>query len=126
MSLLSLTGEPVYRALLAARQLEAEGLSCRVISMHTVKPLDTATVIRAARNSRALITVEEHSVFGGLGEACAAVLMQQRICLPFHIVGIPDEYTVTGDQFEIFDYYGISADGLAATAKGLLLSELSQ
>jgi transketolase len=119
------TGETVYRSLMAARQLEAVGLSCRVISMHTAKPLDTETLIRAARDSRALITVEEHSVYGGLGEACAAVLMQQRISLPFHIVGIPDEYTATGDQLEIFDHYGISADGLAATAKRLLEPELS-
>ncbi len=103
------TGETVHRAVLAAQQLEAEGLSCRVISMHTVKPLDTDTVIHAGRNSRALITVEEHSVHGGLGEACAAILMQEQISLPFRIVGIPDEYTVAGDQFEIFDYYGISA-----------------
>ena len=114
------TGEPVYRALMAAQELETDGISCRVISMHTVKPLDTEVLLNAARNTRALITVEEHSIFGGLGEACAAVLMQANIRLPFRIVGIPDEYTVTGDQLEIFDHYGISADGLAATARGLL------
>ena len=51
--------------------------------------------------------------------------MQEQISLPFRIVGIPDEYTVAGDQFEIFDYYGISATGLAATAKRLLEPELS-
>ena len=119
------TGETVHRALLAAQQLEVEGLSCRVISMHTVKPLDTEAVIHAAHNSRVLITVEEHSVHGGLGEACAALLMQERLSLPFRIVGIPDEYTVTGEQFEIFDYYGISAEGLAATARRLLEPELT-
>lgn len=120
------TGEPVYRALLAAQQLEAEGISCRVISMHTVKPLDIGALVNAARATRALITVEEHSIHGGLGEACAAVLMQQHISLPFRMVGIPEEYTVTGDQLEIFDHYGISADGLSATARRLLESELSQ
>lgn len=120
------TGETVQRALLAAQQLEAQGISCGVISMHTVKPLDAAAVIDAAHSSRALITVEEHSVYGGLGEACAALLMQERISLPFRIVGIPDEYTVTGDQLEIFDHYGISADGLAATARKLLEPELAQ
>ncbi len=114
------TGEPVGRALLAADQLAAEGVACRVISMHTVKPLDTETLIDAAQRSRALITVEEHSVHGGLGEACAAVLLRQLVSLPFEIVGIPDEYTITGDQLEILDYYGISADGLAATARRLL------
>ena len=119
------TGETVHRALLAAQQLEIEGLSCRVISMHTVKPLDRTAIVEAARDTQALITVEEHSVHGGLGEACAAVLMQECVYVPFCIVGIPDEYTVTGDQFEIFDHYGISALGLAATAKSLLEQELS-
>lgn len=118
-------GETVHRALLAAQQLEKEGISCRVISMHTIKPLDTEAVIQAARNSRVMITVEEHSVFGGLGEACAAVLIQQRLSLPFQIVGIPDEYTVTGDQHEIFDHYGISASGLAATSRRMFQPEMS-
>lgn len=113
-------GEPVQRAALAAEQLAAEGISCRVISMHTIRPLDRDALFDAARNTRAVITVEEHSVYGGLGEACAAVLMQAGIQVPFRIVGIPDEYTATGDQLEIFDYYGISADGLAALARGLL------
>jgi transketolase len=117
------TGEPVHRALLAAEALAADGLSCGVISMHTLRPLDTAALDHAARASRALVTVEEHSVHGGLGEACAAYLMQRGLRLPFRIVGIPDEYTVTGDQLEIFDYYGISADGLAATARALLAAE---
>lgn len=114
------TGEPLGRALLAADHLEAEGVSCRVISMHTVRPLDMNALIHAAQHTRALITVEEHSVHGGLGEACAAVLLRQRINPPFELVGVPDEYTMTGDQSEIFDYYGISADGLAATARRLL------
>jgi transketolase len=113
-------GETVAPAYLAAQQLQAEGLTCRVISMHTIRPLDVAALLHAARHSRALITVEEHSVHGGLGEACAAVLMQQRLSLPFKIIGIPDEYTVTGDQLEILAHYGISADGLAAAARALL------
>ena len=118
------TGEPVSRALMAAQQLEQAGLSCRVISMHTVKPLDEETLLRAARDTQVMITVEEHSVYGGLGEACAAILMRHKVHIPFEIVGIPDEYTVTGSQFEIFDYYGISADGLAATARRLLGNEV--
>jgi transketolase len=120
------TGEPLHPALLAAEQLESEGLSCRVISMHTIRPLDIDTLLNAARNTRVLLTVEEHSIYGGLGEACAAILMQQGVYLPFRIVGFPDEYTVTGSQLEIFDYYGISADGLAATARSLLEAELKR
>jgi transketolase len=67
-----------------------------------------------------MITVEEHSVHGGLGEACAALLLQAGICIPFKIVGIPDEDTVTGSQADIFRHYGISMEGLAETAIGLL------
>jgi transketolase len=114
------TGETVYHALMAAVKLEMEGRSCRVISMHTVKPLDTETLLDAASNCRALVTVEEHSIFGGLGEACAAVLLQAGVHIPFRIVGIPDEYTVTGKQLEILSHYGISAEGLADTARSLL------
>ncbi|MEM7128821.1 MAG: transketolase C-terminal domain-containing protein [Chloroflexota bacterium] len=114
------TGEPVSGALMAAQRLEAEGLSCRVISMHTVKPLDSETLLEAASNTRTMITVEEHSVFGGLGSACAETLMQNGISIPFQIVGIPDEYTVTGSQPEIFEHYGITPEGLIDRAKALL------
>ncbi len=114
------TGETVSRALKAAMPLEEGGLSCRVLSVHTVKPLDGKALLAAARDTRAVITVEEHSTQGGLGEACAAMLMEHRISVPFHIVGIPDEYTVTGSQEEIFNHYGISGPGLAATARRVL------
>ena len=114
------TGETVVHALLAAGQLAERGLNCRVISMHTVKPLDTEIVLRAGRECRAVITVEEHSVHGGLGEACAAVLMQAGVNVPFRIVGIPDEETVTGAQADIFRHYGISMEGLAAVAEELM------
>ena len=114
------TGETVSHALTAAMSLEKEGLICRVISMHTIKPLDTEAILHAASDSRAIVTVEEHSVCGGLGEACAATLMQAGLSAPFGIVALPDEYTVTGSQMEILRHYGISAEGLARTAKKLL------
>jgi transketolase len=114
------TGETVHPALMAARELQTQGVSVRVISMHTVKPLDVDSVIQAARECRAVITVEEHSVFGGLGEACAAVLLQAGIQIPFRIIGFPDEYMVTGSQLEIFEHYGITAQGLARTVRALL------
>ncbi len=118
-------GETVAPALAAAEQLEGEGVSCGVISMHTIKPLDEACLLEAARHSQALITVEEHSVYGGLGEACASVLMREGVPIPFQIVGIPDEHTVTGSQSEIFAHYGISAEGLANSARRLLHLERS-
>jgi len=113
-------GEPTSRALAAADLLASEGLSCRVISMHTLRPFDQQALLSAARETQAIITVEEHSVHGGLGECCAAILMQYGIYTPLKIVGIPDTYTYNGDQFAIFDHYGISADGLAAVARTLV------
>lgn len=114
------TGETVYYALMAAAELERDGLSTRVVSMHTVKPLDVEALLDAARQCRAMVTVEEHSVFGGLGEACAGALMQAGVSIPLKIVGIPDEYTATGSQSEIFAHYGINADSIARTARSLL------
>jgi transketolase len=80
-------------------------------------------LLEAANNTRAIITVEEHSIYGGLGSACAEVLMEAGISLPFKIVGIPDEYTVTGSQVDIFAHYGITPEGLADTALKLLQSK---
>lgn len=114
------TGEPLHPAWEAAQQLAAAGISARVVSMHTVKPLDVDALLAAARTSSALVTVEEHSVHGGLGGACAEALLQAGVALPFRIVGIPDDYTVTGSQTEIFAHYGITADGLAAAATRFL------
>lgn len=115
------TGETVVHCLLAAQQLAEEaGLSCRVLSMHSVKPLDTEAVLAAGRECRAVVTAEEHSVHGGLGEACAAVLMQAGVSVPFHIAGIPDEDTVTGAQADIFRHYGLTMEGLTETAMSLV------
>jgi transketolase len=114
------TGETVVHALLAAGCLSDEGFNCRVLSFPTVKPLDAQAVIAAGRECRGVITVEEHSVNGGFGEACAAVLMQAGVAAPLRIVGIPDEDTVTGSQADIFRHYGITMEGLAARARNVL------
>jgi transketolase len=114
------TGETVVHALLAAGRLAENGIQSSVLSVHTVKPLDTEAILKAGRACRAVITVEEHLTHGGLGEACAAVLLQGGVCKPFRLVGIPDEETVPGAQADIFRHYGISMEGLSATATNLL------
>lgn len=114
------TGEAVVQATLAAQQLADQGITARVISMHTIRPLDEDAVLLAAKECKAVITVEEHSIHGGLGEACASVLMQAGVSVPFKIVGISDEDTVTGSQLEILNHYGISAQGLRKTASEIL------
>lgn len=113
-------GETVIHAVLAAAQLAERGIQARVLSMHTVKPLDMEAILKAGRECKAVVTVEEHSVHGGLGEACAAVLLQAGVCKPFHIVGIPDEETVPGSQADIFRHYGISMEGLSEVAMKLI------
>ena len=113
-------GETVVHALLAAAHLADSGISTRVLSLHTVKPLDTAAVLAAGRECRAVITVEEHMVNGGFGEAVASTLLQAGLSPKFKMVGFPDEDTVTGAQADIFRHYGISMEGLAATARSLL------
>jgi transketolase len=88
--------------------------------MHTIKPLDAAAVIDAASQCGAVVTVEEHMTHGGLGEACAGVLMRAGLSVPFASCGIPDEHTVTGSQADIFRHYGVTMEGLAQTALSLL------
>lgn len=115
------SGETVIHALLAAAYLEeSDGLSCRVISMPTIKPLDTGIIRDAAVQCRAIVSVEEHMVNGGLGEACAAELAQSGFKPRFKIIGIPDEYTVTGSQADIFRHYGLTMEGLAKTMRSAL------
>jgi len=114
------SGETVVHALLAAAQLAEAGVSARVVSVHTIKPLDAGAVLAAGRECRAVVTVEEHLVHGGLGEAVAATLLQAGLAPRLRIVGFPDEDTVTGTQADIFRHYGISMEGLAATARALL------
>jgi transketolase len=113
-------GETVAPAYLASQALAEQGITCCVLSLHSIRPFDEVSVRQAAMCSRAVITVEEHSVNGGLGSRVASLLMQARIFRPLRIVGIPDEHTITGSQAEIFNHYGISQQALSETALKLL------
>jgi transketolase len=114
------TGEAVYPALEAARKLKEQNIASTVVSMHTIKPLDTVLLKSLGEKCKVITTVEEHSVYGGLGEACASYFMQNGFAKPFKIIGIPDEYTVTGSQQDIFNHYGITDKGIADTVLSLL------
>ena len=113
------TGETVFHCLEAGKILRIQGIEARVIDMHTLKPLDTEAIIHAATETGAIITVEEHSIFGGLG-SMVALVVAQNCPVPVKIIGIPDENAVHGSPAEIFDYYGISADNLASQANKLI------
>lgn len=101
------TGETVKVATDSADALRQDGILCRVLDMHTVKPLDRDAIIRAAVETGHIITVEEHSVHGGLGAAVAEVAVQSHP-VPMRILGIPDEPAVPGKTSEVFAHYGIS------------------
>ncbi len=117
------TGETVAPAFLASQILAEQGVTSCVLSLHSLRPFDAQAVEQASAHSGAVVTVEEHSVNGGLGSRVASFLMQAGVFRPLHIVGIPDEHTVTGSQGEIFNHYGISPQGLAKTALDLLEKE---
>ncbi len=106
-------------ALAAAEKLEAEGISTAVVNMHTIKPIDRDIILKMNETCKAIVTVEEHSVIGGLGSAVAEVLAGNAGA-KFGMVGIQDKFGKSGKPNELFEAYGLSADNVAATAKGLL------
>lgn len=113
------TGETVRIAMDAAIILQEQGVGCRVLNMHTIKPLDEAAIIRAARETGLIMTLEEHSIFGGLGSAAAEVVVQ-NCPVPMKILGIPDEPAIPGSSVEVMAYYGLSAEKVAALARQML------
>jgi len=113
------SGETVYHALMAGKKLAEEGISAMVIDMFTIKPLDVTTILYAAKKTGLLLTVEEHSIFGGLGAAIAEVVCQNTP-VKMKVLGIPDENAIHGKPLEIFEYYGLTRDGIHKEAKKLL------
>jgi transketolase len=107
------TGSQVHAALGAAVLLSERGLSARVIDMHTIKPLDVAAVMAAAAETAAVITVEEHSIIGGLGSAVAEVLADHQIAVPFLRHGVHDEYVLVGAPAALYAHYRLDAEGVA-------------
>ncbi|WP_099469721.1 transketolase family protein [Konateibacter massiliensis] len=112
-------GEMVKPSLDAAELLRADGIHAFVLDMYCVKPLDEAAIIKAASSAKAVLTVEEHALFGGLGSMVSQVI--GREC-PKRVVNIalPDAPVITGTSNEVFDYYGMNAQGIAKRAKEIL------
>lgn len=114
-------GSSVYWSMMAAKKLrEAYGISAQVLDMHTIKPMDTETLLRCAKETGNVVTVEEHSINGGLGGAVAEVLLESGFSGKFKRVGLPDEFAVLGDTDEVYRYYGMDPEGIARTVKELL------
>ena len=112
------TGILVPEAIEAGKRLAAEGISTRVINMATIKPLDTELVLRAARECGKIVTVEEHNIIGGLGEAVCATLAE-GCPVPVRRVGVNDAFGHSGPAAERLKEFGLTADHIAETARTL-------
>jgi transketolase len=109
-------GVMVARCLEAAQQLAAAGIDARVVEMHTLKPLDEELVARCAAETGALVTVEEHSIIGGLGGAVAEALVARELA-PLERVGVADTFAESGPYGELLDRYGLGVGDIVAAAQ---------
>jgi len=112
-------GTLVARALEAATQLQAEGIHARVVNMGSLKPLDREEIVAAAAETCGIVTVEEHTVHGGLGSSVAEVVVRSRP-VPMRLLGVPDVFAPTGTAEFLLDHFGLNANGIVAAAKDLL------
>ncbi len=112
-------GVMVYEALMAARMLEAKGVSVQVINCHTIKPLDKAAIVGAAKKTGALVTAEEHQVTAGLGSAVAE-LVSQEWPVPVRMVGVMDRFGESGQPAELMKKFGLTRDDIVAAIEAVL------
>lgn len=112
-------GVMVSRALDAAKLLDAQGIQARVLNMATVRPLDRDAIVRAAQETRGIVTVEEHTTYGGLGGAVAEVVVQNAP-VPMRLLGVPGVFAPTGSPEFLLEYFGLTAQNICATAQELL------
>ena len=113
------SGILLKKALDAAEELKAEGINVRVLDMSTIKPLDTAAVIKAAQETGAVMTIEDHTVLGGLGAAVAEVVVQNKP-VPMELVGIQDRFGESGDPELLYRDNGMDVASIVAKAKALV------
>ena len=113
------TGILVPEAIEAGKRLAAEGIKARIINMATIKPLDEELMIRAAKECGRIVTVEEHNILGGLGEAVAAVVAEY-VPVPVHRIGVRDEFGHSGPATELLKQFGLTADEIVAQTKTIV------
>ncbi|MFT3984118.1 MAG: transketolase family protein [Lachnospiraceae bacterium] len=109
-------GLMVQKALEAGKQLETEGISAKVVDMHSIKPLDKELILRSAEETGAIVTVEEHNVIGGLGAAVAEVIVKNRPT-PVEMVGVEDQFGRSGPGEELLKLYGLTTENIIEKAK---------
>ncbi len=113
------TGALVHNALLAANELESEGIGAIVVNNHTIKPLDKDTIIEVAKKAGAVVTVEEHQVAGGAGSAVAEVLAQENP-VPIEFIGMNDQFGQSGNPNELIEHYGMGVESIKEAVKKVI------
>lgn len=113
------TGHLVWEALLAAEELEKEGISAEVINIHTIKPLDKEAILTSAKKTGCVVTAEEHNYYGGLGESVARVLAENNPT-PQEFVATQDTFGESGTPDELMDKYGLNAKSIVAKTKKVI------
>lgn len=113
------TGTMVHEALEASKMLKAENIDACVVNMHTIKPLDKDAVVKIAKQTGAVVSVEEHSIYGGLGGAIAEVL-GEKYPVPMRIIGVNDVFGESGEHEELLKKHGLTAANIAKSAKELM------
>jgi transketolase len=113
------SGPVLYNALLASQELEKEGISCMVVNNHTIKPIDSKTIIDSAKHCGAVVTVEEHQIMGGCGSAVCEVLAQ-NYPVPVEMVGMNDTFGESGKPNELIEKYGMGKYAIINKVKQVL------
>ncbi len=113
------TGALVHVALEAAEELKKKRISARVINIHTIKPIDKEMILKAAKETKAIVTAEDHSIYGGLGSAVAEVLCE-NYPIKMQRIGIKDRFGESGSSVELYEKYGLNAANIVKIAKKLL------
>lgn len=110
------TGYMTEKAIEAGEQLKAQGISARVVNIHTIKPIDKDIIVKAAKETGAIVTCEEHTVMGGFGSAVAEVLVE-NYPVPVKMVGVQDKFGKSGKPDELIKMYGLTAEDIVKKAK---------
>lgn len=113
------TGGLLHRAIVAAKELESEGVKTKVMNLASIKPIDSEAIVALAKEAKCLVTVEEHQTMGGMGSAVAEVLAQ-NFPVPIEFIGVKDKFGQSGTPDELIEHYGMGKDAIKDAVKKVL------
>jgi transketolase len=117
------TGGLLYRAILAAKELESEGIKTKVMNLSGIKPIDVNAILSLAKETKAIVTIEEHQIAGGMGSAVAEILVQ-NFPVPIMFVGVQDKFGQSGTTDELIEHYGMGKNSIKMAVKKVLAKKI--